>query len=682
MISFFISFNPRLSPILRWLLKMKIMALALKSARLHQYYGVVVPLLLLLLTGNSASENSRPSFGNDRYWVFLADKGPVIRTTGEMNVIAQKKLSARALDRRGKMGIAIDNYDLPIYNGYIENVRKLGAEIYRVSKWLNAVSVTADPSQLQMIANLPCVRDIKPVATLRRPPDAILTQQTNRNYLADSSYGLSFDQLFQIGIIQLHRLGFTGEGILIAIFDTGFYLDHQAFDSLMTNNRLVAAFDFINNDQDVQDGDDFQRIHGTSAFSCLSAYLPGTIVGGAYGADFALAKTEIVQNEIRIEEDNWVAAAEWSDSLGAHIISSSLGYTQWYSYGDMDGNTAVTTIAADIAASRGILVVNASGNEGNGSWRYIISPADGDSVLAVGAVDSLGIRKDFSSMGPTSDGRIKPDIMALGLDVFCATSQTEHSYGYLTGTSFATPLAASAAALILQASQGNLTPGNIIDTIHSYSSLAQSPDTLYGWGIIDAIKASGAFRIIAPRHPVFTGGEEFTVTLKLRGPDGPHSGDSLELTIFPEESIIIEANFIEEAAGNYTALLSTTQDRGMHRLVIRDVTQDIADSVLINVLQPPVDYSSYFRNYPNPFKTGTDFSFYLPAPAQTRISIYTVSGESIRQILIPAVSTHQGINNCRWDGDNDNGNDIAAGVYICVIRTPLYDGVTKAVLIR
>jgi subtilisin family serine protease len=271
------------------------------------------------------------------------------------------------------------------------------------------------------------------------------------------------------------------------MLDTGFDTDHQAYRHL----DILAERDFINNDAETADepGDPSgQDGHGTATLSCVGAAYPGVIYGGSYGASFVLCKTEMVDDEIEVEEDYWAAAVEFADSLGADIVSSSLGYYYWYTYEDMDGNTAVVTNAADMAAARGIVVVNSMGNEGDDPWLYMIAPADGDSVLSVGAVTSEMERTSFSSVGPTYDGRIKPDVMAMGQSTYVATTADTASYGNASGTSFSCPLTAGAVGLIIEG-HPDWTPTDVIDALRSTATQSDAPDTLMGWGIVQAREA-------------------------------------------------------------------------------------------------------------------------------------------------------------------------------------------------
>ncbi|MCJ7457474.1 MAG: S8 family peptidase, partial [candidate division Zixibacteria bacterium] len=309
-------------------------------------------------------------------------------------------------------------------------------------------------------------------------------------------YGASYAQLLQIHVPELHRLGYTGKGIRIGMLDTGYFLHHRAFQYLLDSNRIVATRDFINGGIYVEDPAGQQTIHGTYTLSALAGYVPDTLIGPAYNSEFVLAKTEIVNQEIQIEEDHWVAGIEWEESLGVDIVSSSLGYNRFddstgYTWADLDGHTAVVTIAAEMAVSKGVIVVNAAGNERNTPWHYIIAPADGDSVIAVGAVDLNGNIASFSSAGFPWDfqkGKIKPDVCACGVGTYCADAGG--GYAYVNGTSLSTPLVAGTCALVLQ-TDTTLKPMQLRDRLWRTAYGVSSPDTLYGYGIVDAVRAAG-----------------------------------------------------------------------------------------------------------------------------------------------------------------------------------------------
>jgi serine protease AprX len=422
-----------------------------------------------------------------KVWVFFTDKG--LNRGGEEAAINafRSGLSDRAIRRRAKAGFDVNINDLPVADRYVDAVAATGAATVVRSRWLNAVSVLAGPRETEEISALPFVREVRPVGRGTREPMELVpgpvgAPRSEAGRALD--YGYAYGQLDQIQVPALHEEGFDGSGVIIAMLDTGFDTDHQAYRHL----DIIGERDFINNDAETanQPGDhSSQDSHGTATLSCVGGKYPGQLYGGSYEASFVLCKTEIYDEEIQVEEDYWAAAIEYADSLGADIASSSLGYIDWYTYEDMDGNTAVVTVAADMAAARGLLVVNSMGNERSSPWTYLIAPADGDSVLAVGAVDINGDDTYFTSLGPTADGRIKPDIMAMGLSVYIATTADTASYGYSNGTSFSCPLTAGAVGLLLQG-HPDWTPQDIIDALHETGTQSSSPDTLMGWGIVQA----------------------------------------------------------------------------------------------------------------------------------------------------------------------------------------------------
>lgn len=401
------------------------------------------------------------------------------------------RLSDRAAERRAAR-VSPDYRvipDLPVNSADIQAVRAAGAEIRVVSRWLNAVSVTCDDVVLAQIRVLPNVSDIRPVSTFSRPfPEQPSTPPAWRpGKVSALNYGESYTQVAMLGIDSLHSAGLSGRGVLIGIIDTGFDTTHASFARLRAERRILSTYDFINGDSDVMDLFDNQRFHGTAVLSAMGGFVEGTLIGTAYGADFVLAKTEIVSDEIRAEEDYWVAGAEWMESLGVDIINSSVGYIDWYDTTQLDGETAVVTRAADVAASLGVVMVNCAGNEGNNiRWRKVNPPADGDSVIAVGAVDANRAIVDFSSRGPTADGRIKPDFCAMGLSDYLANS--DGGYGYYSGTSFSSPLLAGGIAVLLEG-HPDWNLARVVSYLKRSSSRATQPNNSYGWGIPNFVNA-------------------------------------------------------------------------------------------------------------------------------------------------------------------------------------------------
>ena len=405
-------------------------------------------------------------------WVFFSDKG------NETQNYFQKPstvVSEKSLKRRAKVlsdDKLISTSDLPVNHSYIEQIQSLGFQLKQKSKWFNGVSGWASKDELAQFANLPFVKQLDIVYRFKKDNFDEENQIENSEELNQSlskpegtnslNYGQSFTQLNQITVPQVHDLGYTGAGVTICMMDAGFdLLSHQAFSSM----NIIATWDFVNGDPNVQNGSDMgDGSHGTATLSLIGGFFEGQLIGPAYGADFILAKTENTDSETPIEEDNWIAAMEWADSIGVDVTSTSLSYLDYdppypsYTWEDMDGNTARITIGADYAVSLGIFVANSASNYGfDPNHNTLGAPADGDSVIAVGSVTSSGSRSSFSSVGPTVDGRIKPDLMAMGSNDYHACNWNNTCYGNGSGTSYSCPLLAGAAALLLQVDP-SLTP--------------------------------------------------------------------------------------------------------------------------------------------------------------------------------------------------------------------------------
>jgi serine protease AprX len=434
-------------------------------------------------------------------WVYFNDKG---NTNSFYFNNPQLVVSEKSLKRRAKVlgnNSVLTFKDLPVNTDYITQLQSLGFKLKWSSKWLNAVSGYTSKSHLEQISNLKSVKILDIVYKLRRghEPENELNDKSQMQILDQPKgvnsydYGASYDQLQQINVPAVHDSGYTGQGITICVMDAGFSrLSHDAFLSM----NIIAAWDFVNNDPNVGNQSDMgEGSHGTQTLSTIGGFAPGNLVGPAFNSSYILAKTENTDSETPIEEDNWIAAMEWADSIGVDVTSTSLGYIGFdppytsYSWMDMDGNTTVITNGADYAAYIGIVVVNSAGNEGyNASHNTLGAPADGDSVITAGAVNSSGSRSSFSSVGPTVDGRIKPDIMALGSGNVVASPYNDHNYTTASGTSFSCPLSAGVAALILCANP-NLTPMQVRDAMRNTASKSSNPDNLYGWGILNALAA-------------------------------------------------------------------------------------------------------------------------------------------------------------------------------------------------
>lgn len=424
-----------------------------------------------------------------KFFIRFTDKNQTPYSVGS----PQQFLSQRAIDRRLKQNIAITTEDLPVDPVYVSGVSALGATVFGRSKWFNGITVECDSSVLSQILQLPYVQAASNVFRVAAPVNdkfsRVAAPVASHSPYSVINYGRAFNQIHLMNGEYLHEQGAKGEGILIAVLDAGFYRtdQHPAFTSVMNSNRILAVRDFVENDSAVFD----QGTHGTSVLSCIGANIPGTIVGTAPGASFLLLRSEDEFSENIVEEYNWNAAAEYADSAGADIITSSLGYTEYdnpamnHMYSDMDGDHCPVTIAADIAASKGMLVINSAGNSGNSQWHYIGAPADGDSVLAVGAVDSLGHFASFSSWGPAFDGAVKPNVAAKGkLSTVANPNDPFGGISQSNGTSFACPILAGSAACLWQMFP-DLSAWTIKTTIEKSANYYSAPNDSLGYGIPD-----------------------------------------------------------------------------------------------------------------------------------------------------------------------------------------------------
>jgi PKD repeat protein len=385
--------------------------------------------------------------------------------------------------------------DIPVNPTYIDAVKQTGATVRRQSKWLNAVSVEIPLNQLDILAALSFVQKIMPVTRFKneRVVEEAIRPEGFPTALSPSvlNYGNSGAQLSQITVPEMHNKGFGGQGVTLAIFDTGYRKSHQAFANHYAAGRVLAEYDFIFEDGNVaNEAADAARQwdHGTGCWSVAGGYKDGSIYGPAYLANFILCKTEDIRSETMAEEDNWIAALEWVDSIGADVITSSLSYPDLHTYADLDGNTTPITLAANTAAGLGIVVCNAMGNEGPGVGT-LGPPADAYDILSCGAVSSAGAIASFSSRGPTADGRMKPEVCARGVSTVWASSSGDANYGAANGTSLSTPLIAGAACLIIQA-HPTWTPTQVITALKETASRANTPDNTYGWGIISTNAAA------------------------------------------------------------------------------------------------------------------------------------------------------------------------------------------------
>jgi len=419
-------------------------------------------------------------------WVFFRDKPQA--ATFMANPLLM--LSQRALDRRTRHQIAIDEIDVPVDTNYLAQILSSPGITYRgKSKWLNAVHITGSQSDIDNLINFNFVEKIeyanKNLGIITSPFPEIEQFEPITNRLTNYDYGQGFNQINMMNGEIMHQHNYTGQGVLLAVIDAGFQEVNTAsiFQHLFQNNNIIDRYNFVDNNNDIYQ----HSSHGTAVLSVITADSNGTFVGTAPDVDIALYISEDVNQEAPIEETYWAEAAERADSIGVDLINTSLGYNVFdraeynYNLSDLDGNTSFISRAAGIAVSRGMVVVIAAGNTGMTYWDKILMPADAPGVITVGAVDNTGLRAGFSSIGPTTDGRIKPDVMAQG------EQTTIYWYGSIqtgSGTSFSSPLIAGMIACMIQADPTK-TPAQIKQDLLAISDRHTSPDNEYGYGIPD-----------------------------------------------------------------------------------------------------------------------------------------------------------------------------------------------------
>lgn len=447
-----------------------------------------IALAILSLPSGKISAQISP----DHYLINLTDKNDSPYSLDNPEAF----LSEKAIQRRQKYHIPYAENDLPINPAYIDSIKALGLQVVNVSKWFNSLTVySTDTLLIDSLERISFVKSVglnkktKTTRTSEEIKQATGIKANEHTEIDSTDYYLYGDAFRQIEMLQgnlLHKEGYRGENMFIAVLDAGFYKVNElpAFDSIRANKQIIGVYDFVDRDTIVYDASS----HGMQVLSTMAANMPGLMVGTAPKANYLLLRTEQTASEYIIEEHNWVAAAEYADSLGVDMITTSLGYnnfdddTQSHTYEDMDGNTAMITIAADLAASKGILVVSSAGNEGFSAWKYIAAPADADSVLSIGAVTPDEDIAYFSSLGPTYDRRIKPDVCAMGMPAVVSGSNGNVSAS--SGTSFSGPIMAGMVACLWQA-HPELNNMQIIDAVKQSADRYNQPDTIYGYGIPD-----------------------------------------------------------------------------------------------------------------------------------------------------------------------------------------------------
>ncbi|MFT3675667.1 MAG: S8 family peptidase [Chitinophagaceae bacterium] len=538
-------------------------------------------------------------------------------------------LSARALERRSRFHIPVDSTDIPVPATYIQEIQQInGVTVLNQSRWLNAISIqTSSSAAVATIEALPFVRSVSGFAARgiapRMPKEEELLedppfvrrgqrQQTGDYY----EYGNnSFAEIHLHNGEFLHNIGLRGQGMQIAMLDGGFfnYTGLRAFDSININNQVLSTWDFVARNASVAE----DNSHGMMCLSTIAANIPGEFIGKAPKADFHLFRTEDVSSEYPIEEFNWACGAERADSIGADIISSSLGYGYEFSspvadypYSDLDGNTTIAARAADRAAAKGLLVFNSAGNSGNDYWKRITTPADGDSVIAVGAVNIDGVVGTFSSYGPSADGRIKPDVASAG--VAALVQSTANTISAANGTSFACPNMAGLATCLWQGFP-EFSNMQIAQVLKESSSIYNNPNNRIGYGIPDMKKAAGDLLVAFSTAGI----TQTACTVQIRWTSKDVSAMRYEIErLLPGETQYKKTDAVAAAAGitlsthSYERSLSLDSlGKGLISFRIRQVIDTAAGSfaaryidtvsVVVTDLCPPIQHNRAYLS-PNP----------------------------------------------------------------------------------
>lgn len=420
-----------------------------------------------------------------KYRVYLHDKADC----GYSVENPEAFLSQKAIERRKKFNLAVDEHDLPVSANYIAAIQKTGARVCNVSKWNNTAVVEVKKEKtMDKVSRLAFVDSVKLVYSSPKSITlpSVRDNVTDRTEKREDFYGAGKRQIELINGQKLHEAGFKGEGMTIAVIDGGFHNADKIAGLASVN--ILGTKNFVRPDMDTYlDGS-----HGMMVLSCIGANVPNVLVGTAPGASFYLLQSEDGATEFPVEEDNWCAAVEFADSLGVDVITSSLGYNTFddvslsHTHATLDGVTAINSRSASLAASRGLMVLNSAGNSGKKPWRKIGTPADGKDMLAVGAVRADGYATSFTSQGFAADGRVKPDAMAMGQS--CRAFDTDGSITHVDGTSFSCPILCGAVTCLMQAFPDK-RPELIIDAIHRAGDRYDNPDEIYGYGIPDMWKA-------------------------------------------------------------------------------------------------------------------------------------------------------------------------------------------------
>lgn len=622
----------------------------------------------------------------NKYFIYFKDKainpGSSLNKSSLIYQQAVDELSERAIERRVKnMGDEFITYeDLPLNEEYISILQTAGVEIIHKLKWFNSVSVRINSAQVEQIKLLNFVEKIVPVKSLTFQKPLVDDYELYK-YNSTPDYGQSFTQLNLSDVPLIHSKGITGENVIIGLLDTGF--DWQRHISLNTRN-VMSEYDFIFNDNVTanQPGDHpSQHDHGTLIFSIIGGYHDSTMIGAAFNSSYLLAKTEDIRSETRIEEDNYAAALIWMEGLGVDITSSSLGYSTFdspvesYTYNDMDGKTTIVTKAAELAFMRGVATFTSAGNEGNTPWFYITAPADGKNTIGVGAVNSSNQIAGFSSRGPSSDGRIKPEIVAMGVGVYGAAASSDIGYRFASGTSTSAPIASGVAALLLAAHR-HLKNTQIRSILLESADNSLNPNNEIGYGLVSAKRA------IEFPNLEFINSDYVIRKIFFQDNINPNSVRmhySIDVTNFTEASPTVDRLFrfsfdlpfySQGQEIQFYFAYSDSNNTTYREPAAKNYSMKYGSLYISLNLTIPVETNYIVSEpYPNPF---------LPINHKSvRLNYKSAGNEIFKMAIIDGAGqkvkefnevSSQGVNVVEWDGYSDRGYLCASGVYYLLIQ--------------